>query len=697
MTITRRYFGEAILLALLGACAAVDGTAWAASGGLGALPMFTTVNGKVIASYSTQSGLQVSVDTTWVGNRGYRPVQVTFSSAKPLTADTQITVRVHAGYWVGQGRSITVEQDLEMRQGASDALVTLLVPQYVDWDRYGWEVWVDGKKDKQLTASTTGFNQANVGNGQYAALVLQNKVKGALATQPIPTFPVEMDALAPSFSQLPKKWIGYTSLDMVIATPGKLERLKKNFPERLTEMLRWVRAGGNLWVFEVGEEYEQLVQAEASLGLNLEGSTYEQRGWRSLPLGSTRRGADALVMLDGRNETEPEDLAAGSRDWFVARAHGMGTITAFRKSCSELFPQDEELSTTGNPIMEAIEQSLLGERLSWSQRHGNDPGQENRGFNELLIPDVGAAPVFEFQLLISLFVIGIGPLNYWLLKRRGRLPLMLVTVPVAALVATSILFAYGILSDGFSVRVRTRSVTLLDQAAGEATCWARTSYYAGLAPAKGLTMPDDAVVYPIRPSHSSSYGYQYAQDQRELEWGKHQRLTRGWLASRTPTQYLSIVARASKKGLRFESQGDGLSVTNELGVGIVWLGVQDHDGKFYLGGEISAEGSGRLDPSEMIATLGELRLLLTENVLELPAGFMVTQRRGRYGQSLDNYPLSSNLMEAQINSVVSPLTFGWGDGTYVAITTAGPELSLGIEDAIESGSFHLVRGSWPNE
>jgi len=295
-----------------------------------------------------------------------------------------------------------------MPQDASEVSVTLLVPQYVDWDGYGWEVWVDGKKDKQLAATNWGFNQANTGNGQYTALVLQNKVKGPLATQPIPTFPVEMDALAPSFSQLPKKWIGYTSLDMVIATPDELERLKKNSPEKLTEMLRWVRAGGNLWVFEVGEEYELLAKAEASLGLNLQGSTYEQRGWRSLPSGSTRRGADALVMLDGRSETEPEDLAAGSREWFVARAHGMGTITAFRKSSNELLPdENSEQNSTGNLAMETLEQSLLGERLAWSQRHGNDPGQENQGFNELLIPDVGAAPVFEFQLLISLFVIGI--------------------------------------------------------------------------------------------------------------------------------------------------------------------------------------------------------------------------------------------------------------------------------------------------
>jgi len=469
-------------------------------------------------------------------------------------------------------------------------------------------------------------------------------------------------------------------------------------------MLRWIRAGGNLWVFDVGEEYEKLARVEASLGLELKGSTYEQRGWRSLPLGGTpRQGADALVTLDGRDKTEPTDVAADSQNWFVARAHAMGTMVAFSKPCSELLPQGVEQIATGNLTMQAVEESLLGERLNWSQRHGNDPGQENRGFNELLIPDVGAAPVFEFQLLISLFVIGIGPLNYWLLKRRGQLPLMLVTVPVAALAATLLLFAYGILSDGFSVRVRARSITLIDQAAGEATCWARTSYYAGLAPANGLAIPDDTVVYPIRPAISSAnsgFGQQYARDQRELEWGEQQRLTRGWLASRTPTQYLSIASRASSKRLLFKSQGDRLSVTNELGVEILWLVVQDHRGKFYAGEVVEADSSAELIETKLIPAMSQLRMKITENVLELPAGFVVTQRQRlslRNSQLPEFYSLSNNLMEAQINSLVSPLIDSWGDGTYIAITAAGPEFSLGVEGAIESGSFHVVRGSWANE
>jgi len=192
------------------------------------------VNGRPLVSYSTQSGLQVTVDTAWIGSRGYRPVQVTFSSAKPLTADVQITIRFHAGFWRNNFESITVEQDLEMLQGASNVSVPLLVPQYVDWNGCGWEVWVDGKKDKQLSTTNVGFIQMNAGNGLYTALIpsaSSGNRRHAYALQGMGNFvgPYQgllqnnIDALSDSVSNLPKKWIGYTNLDMIITNPEDLE------------------------------------------------------------------------------------------------------------------------------------------------------------------------------------------------------------------------------------------------------------------------------------------------------------------------------------------------------------------------------------------------------------------------------------------------------------------------------------------
>lgn len=359
----------------------------------------------------------------------------------------------------------------------------------------------------------------------------------------------------------------------------------------------------------------------------------------------------------------------------------MGTVTVFRRPFGEISAN----------ALDAIQKSLLAERTNWNRRHGNDPGRGNYEFNNFLIPDVGMAPVFEFQMLISLFVIGIGPLNYWLLNRRGQLPLLLVTVPAAALAATLMLFAYGLLSEGISSRVRARSFTMLDQARGEAVCWARLSYYAGIAPPKGLSMPDDAAVYPIPPS---SGGRNRFSQPRELLWNdasaeSPQQLSQGWLAARTPTQYLTITARPTNKRVDFEVSDDGLVATNRLGVDVIALAVQDEAGNFYLSEKIAAGESLLLSASDKSKALMAMRNLLASHEPQFPAGADFVSRRYQRSDTL-----SQNLMEREIAAITSPTVQQWGSRSYVAITTAGIELELGLEYATEQESCHVIRGSW---
>src|SRR4029077_10500698 len=120
-----------------------------------------------------------------------------------------------------------------------------------------------------------------------------------------------------------------------------------------------------------------------------------------------------------------------------------------------------------------------------TNRFGNKPDEYNKEFNNWLIPGVGVAPVGEFQFLISLFVLAIGPLNYWWFKKQKKLPFVLVTVPAAAAAVTLLLPSFGVLADGLGARVRARSLTMLDQTAGESATWTRMSYYSGIDPRDG--------------------------------------------------------------------------------------------------------------------------------------------------------------------------------------------------------------------
>ena len=78
----------------------------------------------------------------------------------------------------------------------------------------------------------------------------------------------------------------------------------------------------------------------------------------------------------------------------------------------------------------------LAARWKWRLRQGLSLDNENPAFHNFLIADVGLPPIQTYRVLISLFVIVIGPLNYWFLRRHGRLHLLLFTVPAAALLAS---------------------------------------------------------------------------------------------------------------------------------------------------------------------------------------------------------------------------------------------------------------------
>ena len=115
-----------------------------------------------------------------------------------------------------------------------------------------------------------------------------------------------------------------------------------------------------------------------------------------------------------------------------------------------------------------------------------------------MIPGVGLVPVTRFQILITLFVVVIGPVNYYSLRRWGKLNLTVLTVPTGAIFLTAALLLYALLSDGLGVRLRApehdahRSNNRRSHGAGRGC-----PYYAGLAPAGGLMFSGDTAVVPL--------------------------------------------------------------------------------------------------------------------------------------------------------------------------------------------------------
>jgi hypothetical protein len=446
------------------------------------------------------------------------------------------------------------------------------------------------------------------------------------------------------------------------------------------------------------------------------------------------------VITEQRYEPIEERRArrrpADSARWFVEQRYGLGTVRAFRETKDAvlagpvnvglLMPTGQPFGVNGGFAEFAVgangqddddsEPTALSLALRaaprWEDRHGMTPDAANADFAKLLVPGVGTAPVSEFQVLITLFVLVIGPANFWLLKRVGRLHLLVLTVPLAALVTTVALFAYAIVSDGFGTRVRAHTFTTLDQRSGNSASWSRLSYYSGFAPGDGLSVPSDVAMYPVVPGWHESGVDTSIGVSRELLWEPDEaKLTRGWLRSRTPTQYLAIRSGKSSRKLELLAARDKMRATNRLGADIQFVLAIDGEQSLFAGENIADGGRTNLDAIARNDAIRRLRDLVMKNTPQAPealadveSDFAETQRwqrqrnyGGRYGSAYGSERLGTNLAQgalAQLAGLEGTPALQLPPRSYVAVTRTGVDVALGTSDATELASFHVIVGRW---
>jgi len=717
---------------------------------------------------SRRSGLAVAIDTRWANNYGYRPIEVTVTAPKPAPVDRLITIRLYSG---SRG-TISVEQGLILPGGSTRASTTLAFPQYQRnaMTYFWWDVWVDGVKDRDLSLdqqSAAGWGWGGVGTGNSFLVAGPANQRRSLVAPSTGEFEV----LSLPLSEFPSRWIEYTCLDVVALALSDLQTLSLSHPAAFTALRRWVHAGGQLWVGDAGAKLEQIPQISQLLSLResividshilrdtksessdvaMDLHTPRGAGWRPVLFRNGISLGQVVTFLDihtGTTRTlrEPQDIqrlqrnprfvitdqtfeeveqerrqrvARDSSAWFVEQALGLGRVRAFRGPNEvTLFPQITPASNTSAaandnsiPQFPAAFAAALRSTSRWEARHGLTPDDANLDFANLLVPRVGLAPVAEFRILITLFVLFIGPVNYWLLKRWNRLQLLVLTVPIAALLTTTTLLAYAIVSDGFDTSVRAHSFTSLDQRTGEAACWTRLSYYAGLAPGTGLAMPNDVVLYPIIPGWNESMVDATLGVERDMVWHDNEvLLTRGWLRSRKPTQYLSVRARNTSSRLELATGTDKMRAVNKLGTKILFVLVLDESGKLWFGEDFADGEVAFLQPVEKMEAIRQLRKVATANEPQAPpaladSDFDVMQRRqrrrmyrSRFGLQYSQARLSDSLVRGALDDLLGlsgETALSLPPRSYVAITNRGAEVDFGLARVEEVSSFHIVLGQW---
>ncbi len=681
------------------------------------------------ASLAVGGGLRMDVETRWPDGPGYRPVRITLTPTAPPIADRTLVLEFTSnGYSRGRQDQIHVTQEIELPAGTGPVTSTLAVPYLAGHRNYAFRVGEGGREVRGLSGSGSFQDNAAFETSPRMLVISDRNVASnnfgrVFLTQysTIPGGTVSTIAV----NDLPSRWIDYSALDMVCVSIGDLQTIAATQPKAFGALVNWTAAGGNLLVFGVGSNWERCEPLQRLLELPPTDPPSPDSGWRfpdsqrfGLPVGGLGNQvfgpyddisvnqpgyAGAYVQPGVMVQNEPDDNKAGKKPRptvpgtppFASRSYEMGMLVAIATDK----PFDED-----SGFWAWLCNHLTSRRVIWYQRHGISPHRDNPEFFRFLIEGVGKAPLNAFRVLITLFVVVIGPVNYYILRRFRRIHLLVVTVPASAAAVTFALFAYAVFSDGLGTRVRVRSVTQINQATGQTECWARLSYYSGMAPGDGLTFSEDVAVYPISGLLRDGTG-----GGRDLVWHKGQKLESGWLRSRTPTQYLTVRSRKSDLAIRVGQPSEaGVPVENHLGTDVEMLLLRGEGDDYYWTKSLPQDAQVAASSVRPADAMGDLLAAVNGCKMAFPPGVdasVVANRYGRqyysyeygyYGDSPEPTP-STSLIEASIQDIGRNSSSQFPElspRSYMAIVRFSPEVELGTPVARPESSLHVVMGTW---
>lgn len=700
--------------------------------------------------------IKLTYDFNWVDGNGYRPVRVTAATinGQPVIGEQKIQITMYPGASHPATELFGVTGEVTIPDGAKSAKAWLYIPQGKPWlysvfvraninganspsltanlnmeSDYAWSevqpsfLFVDSaapspvRRESKVAVWKTGnrsdketFELPNV--SRLGDVFMRSSLPMASPTS-------KPDALTLAFledndrvelrapSDLPDEWIGYSCLSVIFISLDEAQKIAKT--KQFNAIKEWTAAGGVLCIFGVGDEFENLAAAEKLLEMQplKSGAVNKFRGWSppAKPL-SARIDAplrnvyserdfatDATTQATSPKPPPSKTPLDPSRVEFVSRRFQLGKVLAIGSQ--------QPMNLTG-PQLAGVMNEADYNYLMWRNRQGFSLNNENTEFWHFLLPGVGGAPVISFLILITIFVVVIGPVNYFVLRELKRLYLILITVPLGAAVVTLSLFFFALVTDGIQTRVRVRSFTDIDQQAQHAASVSRQTYYAGIAPG-GLTFPRRATVFPVEyqpagmGSDTKSRAMAFSENSQHLQVG--------FISSRNWSQFMVTQSQPSKRGIELlpDANGEPL-LKNLLDANIKLLVLADENGDYWLARDVRNGDTAAMAAAKLPELQREFSGLLKDNHPAAPENFDPTQMspmngmRSWYPNQIDgdfDLPeMKTSILERGVSELKAIDSKSLQPRTYYAIVDHSPEVSLGVSwPSLEAG-FEVIRGSW---
>ncbi len=189
--------------------------------------------------------------------------------------------------------------------------------------------------------------------------------------------------------------------------------------------------------------------------------------------------------------------------------------------------------------------------------------------NEILFMGEPDVPIFMLVLIMTVFVLLVGPLNYVLLMKRRRTALMVVTMPLISLAFCILVFTFVAISSGFALRGKIFGYTYLDQNDRVASTYAHVSLLAPNMTRRNLVFDtnDNVTLF-----HNASFE---VLDKPGME------IDSGYIPVRTALNYTVNRCESTNERLRVNRTDGGLEIVNGLSAPLSHFLYNDGDGSLH--------------------------------------------------------------------------------------------------------------------
>lgn len=278
-----------------------------------------------------------------------------------------------------------------------------------------------------------------------------------------------------SASELPTQWYGYDSADMVILGDLLFSNFSKN---QRTALEEWVVQGGTL-VFAGGKHsqvfrnafFADLLPVTLDELITVDGNElqplanyYNQRFFNypeAVPLCKCTPHAESRVLFTN-----------GAHPLVITKPYGVGKTIFF------------SIDFGSEPLREWLKKRELFYDLLTVHHGDSNPNHQwlNQVTNILFNIPAMQMPSFGFIIFfLALYVIIVGPINYFILRWQRRLELAWVTIPIIVVIFSVGAYFIGYAKKGSKIVVK--ELTIIEGSAGQSKAKG-TTYFSFFSPKK---------------------------------------------------------------------------------------------------------------------------------------------------------------------------------------------------------------------